>query len=118
MKTKDFSQGILHAEVSAWRNTPASAITLKGFGLRLGGGLRDAWLNPGATLVELHLEGMEEVLHIKLEPAFWKHCPEFKHESIGGWIAGQGLLVPWPKGKPYQFRIERLDGASFRVMRA
>jgi hypothetical protein len=119
MKTKNSLFYMNVAEVSAWRSTGREATTpaLTGFGLRLGFPLRDAWVQPGATWVRLKMEGIEEILGITLKPAFWNKCPEFKHARIGGWIAAQGLELPWPEGSPYKFKLERLEPTLFRAYR-
>ncbi|WP_395746641.1 hypothetical protein [Prosthecobacter sp.] len=54
-------------------------------------------------------------LEVGLRGGFWNKCAEFMHPEIYGWIAGQGLSIPWPHGKPYRFEMLRLNGTLFEV---
>lgn len=105
------------ARVSAYRKSKSTVSTTTGFGLKLGCPLRDQWVDAGASRVRLKLEGLEDELRIDLLRGFWKGCPEFMHHSIHDWIKNQGLAIPWPKGKPHHFEIERQSGTKFIVRR-
>lgn len=50
-----------------------------------------------------------------LTPGFWKKCPELRHALIGDWFRKQGLLLPWPGGKPHRFFVTRIGLNSFSV---
>lgn len=105
------------ALVSAYRKSKATVVTQKGFGLKLGNPLRDRWVAPGANQVWLELEGIAKPLEISLLKGFWNECAEFMHEEIYGWIASQGLAIPWPHGEPHRFEIQRISGTEFHVRR-
>ena len=102
--------------VSAWRSTSAEKLSLTGMGLKIGFRVRDQWVSPGAKEVTLELEG-QPIVQVKLTDAFWNKCPEFKHRAIGSWIEAQGLILPWPIGKPHRFPMERISGTQFRVFK-
>lgn len=106
------------AVVSAFRTSKSTIITQNGFGLKLGCPLRDRWVDRSAKVIHLELEGLSHMLEVRLRGGFWNQCAEFMHEAIHGWIVAQGLSIPWPKGKPHHFPIERVSGTHFRVLRA
>jgi hypothetical protein len=101
------------ASVSAYRKSKSTDPTTRGFGLKLGGPLRDRWVTPGAQVVWLELECLSSALEVCLLDGFWSGCPEFMHAAVHGWIVGQGLPVPWPPGKPHRFEMERVSGTHF-----
>lgn len=104
-------------DVNVWRNTSRDApIASTRFGLRLGVPLRNAWVDRGASTVELQLEG-GPTLTIELRAAFWNKCPEFKHAEIGPWLQAQKIAIPWPLGNPPTFVMERISGTRFLVLR-
>ena len=105
------------ATVSAFRTTPSTKTTQTGFGLKLGCPLRDRWVDRNARLVHLTLDGFPGPLEVRLRGGFWNQCAEFMHERIHDWIVDQGLPIPWPRGRPHQFRIERICGTQFLVRR-
>ena len=104
--------------VTAYRKSKADSPTRKGFGLMLGAKLRDRWVTPGASEIRLELEGVDEILTVRLRDGFWRQCPEFLHDRVLDWLESQQLAVPWPKGQPHRFAIERLTGTHFKVHRA
>ena len=105
------------AKVSAFRTSKSTVTTQTGFGLKLGCPLRDRWVSSDAQFVRLNLEGLPQTLEVRLRGGFWNKCAEFMHEEIHDWILSQGLAIPWPKGKPHHFQMERISGTEFRVSR-
>lgn len=102
-------------EVSGWRNTSSKETRRTLFGLRLGTPERDRWVMPKSEQVTLELEGQAVPLQVRLSPAFWRKCPEFKHPDIGTWIQAQAIQIPWSKGNPPRFQMECLSGTHFRA---
>lgn len=103
------------AFVSAFRTTKSTVDTQNGFGLKLGCPLRDRWVDRGAAVIYLKLEGLPHELEVRLLGGFWNKCAEFMHEAIHGWIVAQGLPIPWDPGKPHRFEMSCADGTHFSV---
>lgn len=83
------------------------------YGLRFGK-LRETLIEGTPKTINLQLEGKESFT-VKLTDGFWKDCPEVRHPEIGPWMNAWGVKVPWPKGNPPAFYVEKLGLNRFAV---
>ena len=84
------------------------------YGLRVGKRNRDDFFQTQWLQVVLELEGEIHPLTIFIESAFWRKCPELRHNDIRQWLR-KHHLDQWPKGKPHPISMEALGNNHFRA---
>jgi hypothetical protein len=60
------------------------------------------------------LELGDEVVDVRLSPAFWRDCPELKSREISTWMKLHRLF-PWARGKTPNFELVEVGTRRFKV---
>lgn len=100
-------------KVTAW-NSGKYNRSGAGYGLRLDPADRNAVFNRSWSDVVLDLPNGTAGVRIKLSPAFWRDCPEFRSAEIGKWLIGAGY-GRWRRGSPPTFTLVQVSGNHFSV---
>lgn len=86
----------------------------KQLGIRVGATNRTRYFSTSWQQVVVEMDG--QLRHFKLNPGFWKDCPEFRDGHVKAWLSKHGLLE-WPKGRPPGVVLEPLGGSLFLLLK-
>src|SRR5437879_5888904 len=85
-------------------------------GLNVGTINRDKYFG-NLTAVDVEIDGTFH--HFRLNPLFWKSCPEIRDEGnttiIRDWLERRNALI-WEPGSPPKFDLEPLGDGRFRLV--
>jgi hypothetical protein len=98
--------------VTAWSNGRPLR-TGAGYGVRLSGGDRDRFFDPGWPYVFVDVDDGAPIL-IPLSGSFWRSCPELRSVRIGQWFLRSGL-APWPRGAPPALDLSPVGDRQFHL---
>lgn len=104
----------ISVKVAAWNNGTYNP-TGAGYGLRLDVADRDTIFNRSWSDVVFDLPNGTAGVRIKLSPAFWRDCAEFRSAEIGKWLIGAGY-GRWRRGSPPTFTLVQVSGNHFSVI--